>query len=478
MKEIACLLLVLGSVYSCDRNHKPVINSMTISPSAKSAGTIFTLKAITSDEDGDALSYLWSAAEGTFLSSTSTDTVQWKSPVTGAGLSCVISLKVSDGKDEVSKDLTITLEKPEFGSVDGTVNYTSFSIPVSGAIITLGEDSAVTDSAGRFSMTGILTGKYILSVVKQDFTTYTSPISIGPDDTVHVRAEMTSVLYTTKLSGIVSDQDGLPVENAEIMVLNPDGTESKLKAITNSAGLYRLWYIPFGLRTIILRKSASEDFSYVEIKKGIDFKEIESQLNLVLEKVSLRGQFTDIRDNHVYRFKTMFNLTWMTENLAYLPAVSPSKSGSDNQPFYYVYGYQGTDPSEAKALDVYQKQGVLYNFTSAKKACPSGWHLADGNEWYVLIKSLGTEAGRKMKSTSGWNSYGNGDNTSGFSALPSGRVNDNGVFVDNGSSAFFWSSKEDPSFKFYYGLYYNDSDASTLGGSGKMALSVRCVRDR
>jgi len=52
----------------------------------------------------------------------------------------------------------------------------------------------------------------------------------------------------------------------------------------------------------------------------------------------------------------------------------------------------------------------------------------------------GTDVGVKMKSTSGWNSGGNGTNASGFTALPGGYVN-SGMFyqIDN---AFIWSSTQ------------------------------------
>ena len=38
---------------------------------------------------------------------------------------------------------------------------------------------------------------------------------------------------------------------------------------------------------------------------------------------------------------------WFSENCRYLPEVSPSSEGSETEPYYYVYDYEGTDASTA-----------------------------------------------------------------------------------------------------------------------------------
>jgi len=68
---------------------------------------------------------------------------------------------------------------------------------------------------------------------------------------------------------------------------------------------------------------------------------------------------------------------WFSENCRYLPEVSPSSAGSETSPYYYVYGYQGTDVEEAKATYNYDTYGVLYNWPAVmtEGICPSGWHI-------------------------------------------------------------------------------------------------------
>ena len=126
---------------------------------------------------------------------------------------------------------------------------------------------------------------------------------------------------------------------------------------------------------------------------------------------------------------------WFSENCRYLPEVSPSSEGSDTDPYFYVYGYEGTDASAAMSTAYYATYGVLYNWPAVmtEGICPSGWHIPSDGEWQTMEISLGmseadaasegwrgSPVGDYMKSTSGWNGGGNGSNSSGFTGLPGG----------------------------------------------------------
>ncbi|TSA38766.1 MAG: T9SS C-terminal target domain-containing protein [Porphyromonadaceae bacterium] len=150
--------------------------------------------------------------------------------------------------------------------------------------------------------------------------------------------------------------------------------------------------------------------------------------------------------------------TWMAENLAYLPSVSPITVGSIFTPYFYVYDYYGSNTAEAKSLPKYTTYGVLYNWLAAMDGdssstavpsgvqgiCPSGWHLPSDDEWTNLTDYLGATAGGKMKETGTghWLSPNTGaTNASGFTALPGGYSNpywDMCQFID--TSGVFWSS--------------------------------------
>ncbi len=203
--------------------------------------------------------------------------------------------------------------------------------------------------------------------------------------------------------------------------------------------------------------------------------------------------FTDFRDGNRYESTAVGDQCWMAENLAYLPSVYPSDSGWYNIPYYYVYGYQGTNVAEAKASDHYQNYGVLYNWYSSLTACPNGWHLPSQVEWTVLTDYLGgiNVAGGKMKSASTdpdphprWDSPNNtASNSSGFTGLPGGsRVYDPnygfGSFGSIGEKGSWLSSNAVWSYSPHnYTLSYSLGIVSEMPSNAQGGLSVRCLRD-
>ena len=195
------------------------------------------------------------------------------------------------------------------------------------------------------------------------------------------------------------------------------------------------------------------------------------------------NSFTDIRDGAVYKTIKIGNQVWMAENLKYLPSVVGPGTGSETQPYYYVYGYDGTDVNAAKVTDNYQTYGVLYNWTVAVNACPTGWHLPSDAEWTELTDFLGGEsvAGGKLKEAglSHWANPNEGaTNETGFTALPGGCRRNFGNFFYLSSNGYWWSSTEyDASDAWNRYLNYNNGDAHRYESSKDDGFSIRCVRD-
>jgi len=173
-----------------------------------------------------------------------------------------------------------------------------------------------------------------------------------------------------------------------------------------------------------------------------------------------REPFTDIRDGKTYKTVKIGNQTWMAENLNYT-----TKSGS--------WCYNKTANCT--------KYGRLYNWETAVKSCPSGWHLPSNSEWEVLEESVGgKEAGRKLKTKSGWDNHGNGTDDYGFSALPGGGGYSDGRFYNVGLSGYWWSASEDISSKSAFNRQmkdFYDRDVYWQNSDKGKFYSVRCLRD-
>lgn len=213
------------------------------------------------------------------------------------------------------------------------------------------------------------------------------------------------------------------------------------------------------------------------------------------------GSMTDPRDGNVYKTVNIGTQVWMAENLKYLPSVVGPLTGSETNPYYYVYGYDGTSVSAAKATPNYNTYGVLYNWTAAMAGsasseadpsgvqgiCPAGWHLPSDAEWETLVPWQPEEdesvAGGILKETGDvhWNDPNTGaTNQTGFTALPgglrSGSPNPNFSNIKN--YGYFWSTADNSSiFGGVRGLSYDNSKVIWYGISKEFGHSVRCVKD-
>ena len=185
--------------------------------------------------------------------------------------------------------------------------------------------------------------------------------------------------------------------------------------------------------------------------------------------------FDDSRDGRAYETVRIGNQTWFAQNLAFIPHVGPAAA----QAGIWVYGYEGTDPAEARSTENFSTYGCLYDLETALKAVPAGWHLPTEEEWKALAAFFGPGAddGNKMKQRSGWKSDSFATNSSGFSALPGGERTPLGTFQGLGTTAGFWSATSfGPDFWQFYledvSKYVRSNPTRNTWG-----LSVRCIED-
>jgi len=171
-------------------------------------------------------------------------------------------------------------------------------------------------------------------------------------------------------------------------------------------------------------------------------------------------KITDTRDSITYKIAKIRNQTWMAENLKYATG-------------------KGSWCYENKKINC-EKYGRLYDWNTAKKACPEGWHLPSNDEWNILVSFVDKDGGggSKLKSTTGWDSNGNGTNNYGFTALPGGYRGSNGIYKLIGSSGLWWSSTDEYNKGIWYGnVYLIDSNLSSYLDLELYGFNVRCVKN-
>lgn len=128
--------------------------------------------------------------------------------------------------------------------------------------------------------------------------------------------------------------------------------------------------------------------------------------------------------------------------------------------------------------------GKLYNWFAVNtgKMASTGWHVPTRAEWETLVAYLGgsTEAGGKMKSTSDlWLAPNLGaNNSSGFSALPSGYRSNGGGFEQLTHTAYWWASNERNTTQGNYLTVDNDLAGAAINGATKQfGYAVRLIKD-
>jgi uncharacterized protein (TIGR02145 family) len=181
------------------------------------------------------------------------------------------------------------------------------------------------------------------------------------------------------------------------------------------------------------------------------------------------ANFTDSRNGKVYKTVKMSDgKVWFAENLNY---------ASEGSKCYVDRVYKNKEEN-------CQKSGRLYDWATAMKVCPKGWHLPSEEEW-----GYGTPAMDKhLKAKEGWVEGESGTDPFGFAAIPGGFGDSEGSFGDIIDSGHWWSSTDSDNSHAYgrsMGHSFSSTESGRMGYSNNIwlrygksfLLSVRCVKD-
>jgi uncharacterized protein (TIGR02145 family) len=225
----------------------------------------------------------------------------------------------------------------------------------------------------------------------------------------------------------------------------------------------------------------------------------------------------DIEGN-VYTTITIGTQVWMAENLkttkyrngdlivTTVPATLVIEGESTPK---YQWAYAGNESNVA----IHGRLYTWYVATDIRNVCPTGWHVPTCAEWTTLTDFLinngygygtgymGKDIAKSMAATTGWvsddtpGSTGNNqasNNSTGFTATPSGYRLANGTFNEIGHIGNWWSTS---SQLISYGNLWSSSDyVNILGGEfrniyhdycymngyfnpASYGMSIRCVKD-
>ena len=218
---------------------------------------------------------------------------------------------------------------------------------------------------------------------------------------------------------------------------------------------------------------------------------------------------TDI-DGNTYNTVLIGNQCWMKENLKvthypngdaipYITSVNAWVAlNNNNTDDAYCY-YNNNVNSEYGALYTYAAaigDNWERDIADGQGICPDGWHLPTDEEWKILEGTVDTQypvgdsewddtgyrgydVGTHLKLNDGWYNNGNGDNSSGFTALPGGGRGLDGSFYYSGQYGYWWSATEYSSYN-AWSRYLDYSYANVYRGNyhnKSIGLSIRCTRD-
>lgn len=208
-------------------------------------------------------------------------------------------------------------------------------------------------------------------------------------------------------------------------------------------------------------------------------------------------------EGNLYNIVTIGTQTWMKENLKTTKYNNGNDIGTTTTTSdlslvttpKFVWAFNDDEANVA----TYGRLYTFYAVTDARGVCPAGYHVPSVTDWatlhdYLTVNNFGFTAGaddiaKALANTSGWpadptpGNPGNdqaSNNSSGFSALPSGyRRGVNGTWFELGSKGYWGSSSEGNtpgSSSWYRNVDYNVSILGLNDYGPWNGYAIRCVK--
>jgi uncharacterized protein (TIGR02145 family) len=186
---------------------------------------------------------------------------------------------------------------------------------------------------------------------------------------------------------------------------------------------------------------------------------------------------------------------WLKENLDVGMMINGTQTQTNNGIIEkYCYGNNANNCNSEGGLYLWDEIMQYSTTSGARGICPEGWHIPTDNEfkvlegvadsYYKIGASIwdndglrGTDAGKNLKSSTGWTSNGNGVDAFGFRVLPGGYWWQNGFFDRTVGAVLWTSSLKQAQNAYYRGLASPGNGIVRTTFNQPLGMSVRCLKD-
>ena len=336
--------------------------------------------------------------------------------------------------------------------------------------------------------------------------------SSAPDPIGEISSSSNEELGSSSSVAEKNSSSSVSGKNSSSSVVESSSSDS-VKTCTPDQEDLEQWYF-FTKETYVCQNGVwvlQSSSSVVEESSSSKYYDMSRQFNAKLSY----GEFTDPRDNHVYKTIRLYDdvtdtLTFFAENLNFGKMISggnqqgdSTKYCYDDDPWYCENGWGGLytwatamafpavcDSSQMgsekcpNTTDESRNTLVPNNseYVVHRGICPEGWHIMNQGEWVAAINGHGAMNGSQYLSSEVWN--GILKNPRGFSLLPAGLYDEYGEFSQIMKQAFHWVPGEsfDEKANLYKGLFVCATDLDLQRDSKNRfiktaAFSIRCVKD-
>lgn len=209
------------------------------------------------------------------------------------------------------------------------------------------------------------------------------------------------------------------------------------------------------------------------------------------------GEPTVTFEGQVYNTIQIFSQCWLKENLNVGTKIQGHKDMQDNDTIEkYCYGNNTLYCDTYGGLYQWDEMMQYNSQQGSQGICPPGWHIPRDEEWKILEGAVdsqykigdqiwnlyglrGYDAGKNLKTTSGWSNNGNGTDLVGFSGMPGGYRYSDGYFYYTHQHGLWWSSTDGNISSAWnrYLSYNNQKVDRDYGNNKEFGFNVRCIRN-